>query len=75
MSERTEPEKANELLRVNDVASMCGVSVRHIYRLSVAGQMPKPMKLGGATRWRRPELEQWIAAGCPKRWGMKGGVA
>ena len=53
------------LLRVRDVAVMLGVSPRHVYRLSDAGRMPRPIKLGGAVRWDRDVIVAWIAAGCP----------
>lgn len=60
--------KANldrRLLAVDDVAAMLGVSGRHVYRLSDAGRMPRPVKLGGAVRWDRLAIADWIAAGCP----------
>lgn len=56
----------SDLLNVKETAAKLGVSWRHVYRLSDAGAMPRPVKLGGAVRWRRQELEDWIEAGCPK---------
>lgn len=53
------------LLSVDSVASMLDVSKRHIYRLSDAGKMPRPIKLGGAVRWDGEAISSWIAAGCP----------
>lgn len=58
------PEPAR-LLDVGAVAAMCGVSGRHVYRLADSGRMPRPIRLGGAVRWDRATIEQWIAAGCP----------
>ncbi len=58
------PEPAR-LLDVDAVAAMCGESGRHVYRLADSGRMPRPIRLGGAVRWDRTTIEQWIAAGCP----------
>ena len=52
------------LLDVRAVAAMCGCSSRHIYRLSDAGKMPRPLRIGRLIRWRRAALETWIADGC-----------
>ena len=55
-----------ELLSIRAVAAMLGnCSTRHVRRLSEAGRMPPPVKLGASLRWRRTELVSWIAAGCP----------
>ena len=54
-----------ELVGVRDVARMLGCSGRHVYRLSDAGKMPRPVKLGQLVRWRRAELIGWLDAGCP----------
>jgi predicted DNA-binding transcriptional regulator AlpA len=32
-----------------------------------AGRIPSPVRIGRSTRWRRSEIEAWIAAGCPPR--------
>lgn len=54
-----------KLLDVQSVAEMLGCSARHVYRLSDAGRMPAPVKLGALVRWNRAAVEDWIAAGCP----------
>jgi predicted DNA-binding transcriptional regulator AlpA len=61
-----------ELLDVRAVASLCGCSTRTVIRLSDAGRMPRPRKLGALTRWSRSELLDWVAAGCPSV--QKGGA-
>jgi predicted DNA-binding transcriptional regulator AlpA len=33
--------------------------------MSHSGRMPAPIKIGGAVRWNRAEIESWVAAGCP----------
>ena len=58
-------ENNSRLLTVKEVASMCGVSPSHIYRLTDRGAIPKPVKLGSASRYRREEINHWIASGCP----------
>ena len=54
-----------ELLDVQDVAALLHCSARHVYRLSDAGRMPRPVRLGALVRWRRQVVLDWIAAGCP----------
>lgn len=53
------------LMNVKDVAEMLGLSERTVYRLADAGNMPRPVKLGAAVRWRKKELDTWIEDGCP----------
>ena len=55
----------SELLDVGAVAQLLGVSARHVYRLTDAGHMPKPVRLGRLVRWPRKSVLDWIAAGCP----------
>ena len=52
------------MLKVREVAELCGVSTRTITRMSDAGKMPGPVRLGGAVRWNREKVEAWIASGC-----------
>ncbi len=59
------PDAEPAMLDVAAVASMLRVSGRHVYRLADAGRMPRPIKLGGAVRWSRTAILDWIAAGCP----------
>ena len=53
------------MLRVEDVAAMLAISTRQVFRLADSGKMPRPLKLGGAVRWRKGDLETWIEKGCP----------
>lgn len=74
-AERVQPT----LLSIADLATLLGVSSRHVERMDVSGRMPAPVRLGRSKRWRRTEIESWIVAGCPDRaaWraAKKGGVA
>lgn len=55
----------SELLNVREVAEILHCSSRHVFRLSENEKMPQPIKLGALVRWRRDEIEAWIADGCP----------
>lgn len=53
------------LVDVNYVGHVyLGCSSRHVYRMADAGKMPAPLKIGALVRWRRAEIEKWIADGC-----------
>ncbi len=58
------PEPA-ALLDVAAVAALLNCSPQHARRLADAGRMPRPLKLGALLRWRRSDLDGWLAAGCP----------
>ena len=61
----TAPEPATaQLLDVRAVAALLGCSGRHIRRLADAGRMPPPVRLGALVRWRRQDIEDWLAGGC-----------
>ncbi len=67
MSSSSPPAESSAiLLDVQAVADMLDCSARHIYRMSDAGKMPAPVKLGALVRWSRAAIEDWIAAGCPR---------
>jgi len=61
-----------KLLDVQAVAEVLGCSSRHVYRLSDAGRMPAPVRLGSLVRWSRAAIDEWVAAGCPAVRNMKG---
>jgi excisionase family DNA binding protein len=64
---------AAALVDVRAVAALLDCSARHVYRLSDAGRMPPPVRLGSLVRWRRADVEDWIADGCrPCRTGERG---
>jgi excisionase family DNA binding protein len=58
-----EPSVA-QLLDVRAVAALLDCSTRHVYRLSDAGRMPPPVRLGALVRWRRQDIDGWLADGC-----------
>lgn len=55
------------LLTVEDVAALLQVSPRTVWRMRSSCQIPKPIKVGGGVRWRRQDIESWIAQGCPNQ--------
>jgi len=58
-------ESPAKLLDVQAVSELLDCSARHVYRLSDAGRMPAPIKLGSLVRWSKTAIEEWIAASCP----------
>jgi prophage regulatory protein len=61
-----DPEHLRELLTAAESADMAGVAKRSWWRYVSSGKAPAPVRLGGAVRWRRSELAEWITAGCPR---------
>ncbi len=55
------------LVRADEVARMMGVSERTLWRLASAGRVPRPVRIGRNTRWRKAEVADWIAQGCPTK--------
>ena len=54
---------ASLTLDVTEVAQLLGISKRTVYRLLDARQIPKPIKLGNATRWRHSDIVLVVEAG------------
>lgn len=55
------------LLSADQVAKLMQISIRTVWRLLSSGELIKPVRMGGNTRWRRAELEKWIEDGCPSQ--------
>ena len=68
MSDSIPPPKEPEplLITVREVATILGLSTRSVWRLLRTGKLLRPVKIGGAVRWRSKELRQWVEAGCPE---------
>lgn len=49
-----------DILTLDEVACYLRVTKRTLYRLAQEGRLPA-FKLGGVWRFRRAELDQWIA--------------
>lgn len=49
-----------------EAAALCGIGRATWHRLRSAARIgPQPVRLGRAVRYRRAEVEKWVAAGCP----------
>lgn len=59
------PDPGPLLLTAQQVADLLQVSPRTLWRLVSAQKVIGPVRIGGNTRWRREEVQAWIAAGCP----------
>ena len=70
------PAIVPELLTTKQAAALCNCGERTLWRWSRCGIAPPAIKIGdgrqGATRYRRTDLEQWIADGCPRTNGGPG---
>jgi excisionase family DNA binding protein len=60
----TDPE--GEILTLEEVAVYLKAGKRTVYRLAQQGTIPA-FKLGGSWRFRRAELDRWIAASIEKK--------
>jgi prophage regulatory protein len=49
----------SELMSVEEVGQMLGISARTVWRMASAGEIPQPVKFGG-TKWRRTEIQTTI---------------
>lgn len=53
-------DSKDEILTLDEVAAYLKVGKRTVYRLAAAGKIPA-FKLGGIWRFRRADLDRWIA--------------
>ncbi len=65
---RTKPQRLPPaLLSRVDAAAFLTISPSSLDRLSAAGDLPAPVRLGGRLAWGRAELASWVRHGCPGR--------
>jgi excisionase family DNA binding protein len=60
-----EPSIKAVLITVVELATLLQVSTRTVWRMRSSGQLPLPLQLGGAIRWRLEVIQKWIEEGCP----------
>ncbi len=60
------------LLTAEQLAQLLNIGRTTLWRLHSAGKIPLPVRIGGSTRWRAKEIEEWVGAGCPARARMEG---
>lgn len=53
------------LVTPDQLAVWLQLSKRSLWRLRSEGQLPAPVRLRKAVRWRISDIEAWLAAGCP----------
>lgn len=54
------PAPEPELLDVRQIAALIGCSTSTVWRWCAADSFPKPVRIGGVTRWRRREVLDFI---------------
>ncbi|MEM7672601.1 MAG: helix-turn-helix domain-containing protein, partial [Verrucomicrobiota bacterium] len=54
-------EKPETLISLKTVASRLSLSTRAVYRLIAAGDFPRPVKVGGATRFYSSDLDAYLS--------------
>lgn len=55
------------LVDIHALAVLLDRSVASLERDQAAGRLPAPVRIGGSKKWRRADIEAWVAAGCPVR--------
>ena len=55
------------LLDIHTLAVLLNRSVASLERDQAAGRLPAPVRIGGSRKWRRADIETWVADGCPAR--------
>lgn len=64
--QETTSNPSDEILTLDEVAAYLKAGKRTVYRLAKKGEIPA-FKLGGTWRFRRSELERWIAESIKKK--------
>ncbi|KPX71670.1 MULTISPECIES: methylation-associated defense system helix-turn-helix domain-containing protein MAD1 [Pseudomonas syringae group genomosp. 2] len=54
-------DQPDEILTIDEVAAFLKAGKRTVYRLAANGKLPA-FKLGGTWRFRRSDLDKWIAS-------------
>ena len=52
----------DRLLTVGQVAERLSLSARTVWKLCSSGELPPPLKIGGARRWRESDISRYIEA-------------
>jgi predicted DNA-binding transcriptional regulator AlpA len=55
------------LVAAKQAAAMCSKSLRTWRAWDAGGRVPRPIRIARSTLWRVEEIQDWIAAGCPRR--------
>ena len=57
----------NQLLTAKQLGLMLALSKRQIFRLNSCGKLPRPVRIGGAVRWKLSDISRWQDLNCPDR--------
>ena len=49
------------VLTVGEMAELLGVSKLTIWRWEKSAEIPKAIAIGGTVRWKRSDVEKWLA--------------
>lgn len=60
------PEDQGLLITNREAAKMLNVSTRKLWAMQKSGELPPPIRIGRAVRWRLDALNEWVAEGCPR---------
>lgn len=52
------PERPAPLMTADEVASLLNVSVRSVWRMRSAAELPEPLTFGKSIRWRQSDIEK-----------------
>jgi predicted DNA-binding transcriptional regulator AlpA len=63
--QRMKQEQSARLIKASELAEMLGVSMRHLWRMKAARELPKPIRLRRSVRWLLSDVEEWLGLGCP----------
>jgi len=64
---RKDPDPdANLLITIEELSKILKVSTRTISRLKSEGRLPQPITIGRLVRWRRSDIETWLADRSPR---------
>jgi excisionase family DNA binding protein len=63
-------ESAPLMMTADELAETLCISLRQVWRLKAKGDIPKPVNIGRSVRWKRSDILEWIAEGCPSSSGL-----
>jgi predicted DNA-binding transcriptional regulator AlpA len=53
------------LLDATTLGNLLGLDPRTVRRMGRSGRIPAPLAIGAALRWRRSDIDAWLASGAP----------
>lgn len=61
------------MIDARQIGALLSVCLRTVRIWDSTGKLPQPVRIGKCVRWRRSEINDWIAAGCPPRaeWSVR----